>query len=96
MLSDPNRQGVLPLLTRVVLSKRPPKSEKFEDWDTFIHSSTQIKDAVLDARMATVTPNDVCNLQFTSGTTGKPKAAMLTHKYASISKMKYSGSNNIV
>lgn len=27
-------------------------------------------------------PHDVCNLQFTSGSTGNPKAAMLTHQYA--------------
>jgi long-subunit acyl-CoA synthetase (AMP-forming) len=26
--------------------------------------------------------HDVVNLQFTSGTTGSPKAAMLTHQYA--------------
>ena len=26
-------------------------------------------------------PDDVCNLQFTSGSTGNPKAAMLTHRY---------------
>lgn len=26
---------------------------------------------------------DVCNLQYTSGTTGDPKAAMLTHQYVS-------------
>lgn len=26
-----------------------------------------------------VSPYDVCNLQFTSGSTGNPKASMLTH-----------------
>lgn len=30
------------------------------------------------ARVA-VYPDDTCNLQFTSGSTGNPKAAMLTH-----------------
>lgn len=31
-------------------------------------------------REATLHPDDVCNLQFTSGSTGNPKAAMLTHR----------------
>lgn len=34
--------------------------------------------ALREAELA-VNPHDVCNLQFTSGTTGNPKAAMLTH-----------------
>lgn len=28
-----------------------------------------------------LSPDDVCNLQYTSGSTGSPKAAMLTHQY---------------
>ncbi|KAH8901418.1 acetyl-CoA synthetase-like protein [Thozetella sp. PMI_491] len=38
-----------------------------------------IDDALADAACSSVGAHDVCNLQFTSGTTGKPKAAMLTH-----------------
>ncbi|CAG8895044.1 unnamed protein product [Penicillium egyptiacum] len=34
---------------------------------------------VLQDREAELQPDDVCNLQFTSGSTGNPKAAMLTH-----------------
>ncbi|KAJ5622665.1 hypothetical protein N7528_005897 [Penicillium herquei] len=34
---------------------------------------------VLQDREAELRPDDVCNLQFTSGSTGNPKAAMLTH-----------------
>lgn len=36
---------------------------------------------VLQDREAELRPDDVCNLQFTSGSTGSPKAAMLTHQY---------------
>ncbi|KAJ5157944.1 uncharacterized protein N7500_007595 [Penicillium coprophilum] len=34
---------------------------------------------LLQDREAELRPDDVCNLQFTSGSTGNPKAAMLTH-----------------
>ena len=34
---------------------------------------------VLQDREAQLRADDVCNLQFTSGSTGNPKAAMLTH-----------------
>lgn len=35
---------------------------------------------MLQERESTLRPDDVCNLQFTSGSTGNPKAAMLTHQ----------------
>ncbi|KAF9250418.1 hypothetical protein DTO027I6_4047 [Penicillium roqueforti] len=41
--------------------------------------SVSINNATLEHAERQVTPQDVVNLQFTSGTTGSPKAAMLTH-----------------
>lgn len=35
---------------------------------------------ILQDREAELRSDDVCNLQFTSGSTGDPKAAMLTHQ----------------
>jgi len=34
-----------------------------------------------------VNPHDICNLQFTSGTTGNPKAASLTHQYVAATRL---------
>jgi long-subunit acyl-CoA synthetase (AMP-forming) len=42
--------------------------------------SSQASDEQLDAAMEAVNTHDVCNLQYTSGSTGDPKAAMLTHQ----------------
>lgn len=68
-------------LERVVLL-RPEKSRspRFQLYEDLITKGRQVSDADLEARMQSVDPSDVCNLQFTSGTTGNPKAAMLTHK----------------
>jgi len=40
---------------------------------------SQLDDQLLDAVQATVTCQDVVNMQYTSGTTGFPKGVMLTH-----------------
>ena len=48
--------------------------------DVIEKGAAQISDEYLkDARLH-VNPHDVCNLQYTSGSTGHPKAAMLTHQ----------------
>ncbi len=38
-----------------------------------------VSDELLQARQATVNPHDIAQIQYTSGTTGFPKGAMLTH-----------------
>lgn len=49
---------------------------RFDELDTLADSVP--KDEVL-RRAALVRPDDVCNMQYTSGTTGFPKGVMLTH-----------------
>jgi fatty-acyl-CoA synthase len=46
-------------------------------WDTFLQSG--IPDSKLEARALLLDPDDVINIQYTSGTTGFPKGASLTH-----------------
>lgn len=48
-------------------------------WDSFIASGGQVPDDKLQARRSAVSPEDVCLIVYTSGTSGKPKGAMLTH-----------------
>jgi acyl-CoA synthetase (AMP-forming)/AMP-acid ligase II len=43
-----------------------------------------VPEQILDIFDGIISPHDVINLQFTSGSTGSPKAAMLTHQYVSL------------
>ncbi|MCK8373940.1 AMP-binding protein, partial [Erwinia amylovora] len=49
------------------------------DLAAFVDGGAAITDAEVDERAASVGPDDLCHLMFTSGTTGTPKAVMLAH-----------------
>ena len=48
-------------------------------WEEALQFSNQVSDEELARRAAAVDIHDVCNMQYTSGTTGFPKGVMLTH-----------------
>ena len=48
-------------------------------WNKIIKKGEKISDEKLAERQASLCPDDVINMQYTSGTTGFPKGVMLTH-----------------
>ncbi len=47
--------------------------------DEVVSMHTQVSDEEYQARQDSLSPNDIINMQYTSGTTGFPKGVMLTH-----------------
>jgi HIP---CoA ligase len=61
----------------VVLRGEAPEGTK--SWADFLAAGAGVDSTLADARAHAVEPTDLSDILFTSGTTGNPKGAMLTH-----------------
>jgi long-chain acyl-CoA synthetase len=70
----------VPDVRKVVLfSGNPPADDWVITYGDFLELGADVPDEALEARIAAVTQEDVATIVYTSGTTGVPKGAVLTH-----------------
>ncbi|MEG1646059.1 MAG: AMP-binding protein [Clostridia bacterium] len=70
----------LPFLERVVFAGAEENTPSgFLNFETIKKLGKNVTDEALQAVSASLNPDDVINMQYTSGTTGFPKGVMLTH-----------------
>ncbi len=70
----------LPALARTVMLAGQSEVAGTQSWADFLALGAAVSDAEVAARAAAVQPDDVMDLLFTSGTTGRPKGVMSSHR----------------
>jgi HIP---CoA ligase len=74
------QDGFLGIPYRSMVAGRDVEVVDLADWNAFLGRASTADFQMAGERAAAVRPDDVCDIFFTSGTTGHPKGAMLGHE----------------
>ncbi|KIW36379.1 uncharacterized protein PV06_11372 [Exophiala oligosperma] len=74
-----SKDSGLSLRTVIAIRTNSKQTKQLPSWEAFLAQGGKTPIAELNHAERGVGPNDTVNLQFTSGTTGDPKAVMLSH-----------------
>ncbi len=72
----------LQIVVRIPVDGESPAEDSVVDWADVAARATSVTDAEADARADAVSPDDVSDVLFTSGTTGRSKGVMSAHRQA--------------
>ena len=75
-----HRDSMPGLVVRVPLTRGAPAPEGAVDWHDFLERETDEALTEADRRADAVSPEDISDILFTSGTTGKSKGVLATHR----------------
>ena len=81
----------LPLLKKII-TIRTEEYKEYMKWNALLELAKNVSNEALIERQKTLTPQDIINIQYTSGTTGFPKGAQLTH-HGILNNAYYCGAN---
>jgi acyl-CoA synthetase (AMP-forming)/AMP-acid ligase II len=77
--SNNQQESILPMLKNLIYIGENDIPSHITNWQEFLMFSNSVTDEELAQREESLLPDDVINMQYTSGTTGFPKGVMLTH-----------------